>query len=114
MEVYEIEPDIGLDIRQETTVDGWVINKYYHRAEATVKVVDWFGPLSGVEIYAHWSGEFSGSVSAVTNGEGCFTFTTDWVERHPTFNFTVDRLEKTGWEVKEGNLPFSFLWPTQS
>ena len=76
----------------------------YVRALARVKVRDWFGPLSGVKVYGHWSGAYSGSVSASTDGEGRVTFMTDWVERGGTFTFTVDKLEKTGWEYdKEGS-----------
>ena len=36
---------------------------------------------------------------------------TDWVERRGTFTYSLDRLEKTDWEVKEDNSPYSRAYP---
>jgi len=93
-----------IDMSTETRWEGTTV---YNRILATVEVHDWLGPLSGVEVNGHWSGSYSDSVSGITDGEGRVTFTTDWVEGEEYFSdFTVDRLEKTGWEVEKGHLPY--------
>jgi hypothetical protein len=80
----------------------------YIRYTAPFEVSDSFGPLSGVKVYGHWDGLYSDSVSADTDDDGCVSFMTNWVElvEGVSITFTVDDLEKTGWEVEEGNLPY--------
>ena len=74
------------------------------RAQATVLVVDASGPLSNVKVYGHWSGAYNGrTVSGTTNGDGYVTFKTGWVWGGGTFTFTVDNLEKSGWEYDPGS-----------
>jgi hypothetical protein len=75
---------------------------------ATVTVVDANGkPVSGAEVYGHWSGSVGGSVYGYTGTNGKVTFYSadvfywgggrGWFGGKLTFTFTVDNIVKAGW-----------------
>ena len=67
---------------------------------ATVTVVDANGvPVEGVTVYGHWSGLTSDSDSGITEASGEVALTSDSVKNGSgIFTFTIDNLEKSGWE----------------
>jgi len=67
---------------------------------ATVIVADANGvPVEGVTVYGHWSGLTSDSDSGITDASGEVTLTSDSVKSGSgIFTFTIDNLEKSGWE----------------
>ncbi|MBA7671773.1 hypothetical protein ES703_79936 [subsurface metagenome] len=67
---------------------------------ATVTVVDANGvPVEGVTVYGQWSGLTSDSDSGITDASGEVALTSDRVKNGSCiFTFTIDNLEKSGWE----------------
>lgn len=67
---------------------------------ATVTVVDANGvPVEGVTVYGQWSGLTSDSDSGITDASGEVALTSDRVKNGSgIFTFTIDNLEKSGWE----------------
>jgi len=88
--------DIEMSIKTKTAG-----RNIFTSAIATVTIVDAnSAPVEGVTVYGHWSELTSDSDSGITDASGEVALTSDRVKNGSsgTFTFTIDNLEKSGWE----------------